>query len=592
MWRRMTRAYRELPAGSRAFVAISTLLLTAGLAQLFLGAIMVGITGDEPTHFSRTQGWLEFGWYLPPDFLPGGEPTAAMGGPATLYSPYVYGPAFSFLAHFANTLLGNESIHSISDSASAWTIRHLTSAFLGGVAVVAVAVSVRALTESRRFALWSAVCLLAIPIWTGMSMFNPKDIPAATGYTLVTVALVLALSPTPASGRWVRPTTVAVMLASGVYLGAGTRLALWLPLLVSILTFALLVSLRWRLVSSKPDRMILFGVAVGAVVGMIMTVVVYPEAFSHPRSLLTHSLSDSSGYDWQGVTLTAGELLDETPPVWYLPAWLFASTPLLIFLLAMGGTLSALWGLVKGAFGKASTRARLAAVLTRPELPVLLVLQQALLLSVGAMVLGSTMYSGLRQHIYIVPALAILTGYGAWRLWKFLETFRPVSSHFRWIITPILLLALIIPMLEQTMLFPYNYTYINPVAGIGGVSDRWETEYQWASAREALSRLPASADPKCSAWLVNSSDPTAAVSSVDCATYGLLAPYIGAQTAPTKTPGDFVWMIGRKRSGTQPPSYCEEWDEVTRWLRGERVVMSYVLRCDRAKYEKVNADAP
>ena len=57
--------------------------------------------------------------------------------------------------------------------------------------------------------------------------------------------------------------------------------------------------------------------------------------------------------------------------------------------------------------------------------------------------------------------------------------------------------ALLIPMFEQTLLFPYNYIYVNPIAGLGGVNGRWETDFWGASSREALSKLPPSAAPYC-----------------------------------------------------------------------------------------------
>ena len=34
------------------------------------------------------------------------------------------------------------------------------------------------------------------------------------------------------------------------------------------------------------------------------------------------------------------------------------------------------------------------------------------------------------------------------------------------------------------------------------------------------------------------------------------------------------------RGGGRPPPACEERDNVTRMLRGERLVMAYVLSCD------------
>ena len=52
----------------------------------------------------------------------------------------------------------------------------------------------------------------------------------------------------------------------------------------------------------------------------------------------------------------------------------------------------------------------------------------------------------------------------------------------------------------------------------------------------------------------------------------------------TSAPGGEAWVVGRMRSGGRPPPACEERDNVTRMLRGERLVMAYVLSCDFAPH--------
>ncbi len=127
------------------------------------------------------------------------EPDLADGRPDpndAAATPYVYGPAFEAVAHVANFLAGNEPLDEISHSAGAYAVRHITVALLALLVVATVGAAVSLLTRSPRFGIWAAAGLLAVPEWTGQGFFNPKDIPTATGYTLVTVAMVLAL-------RWV-----------------------------------------------------------------------------------------------------------------------------------------------------------------------------------------------------------------------------------------------------------------------------------------------------------------------------------------------------------------------------------------------------
>ena len=60
----------------------------------------------------------------------------------------------------------------------------------GLLGVFAVGAIGRRLLGSWAWGLVAAATLMAIPMWPGLSMFDIKDVPAATGYTLVTWALV------------------------------------------------------------------------------------------------------------------------------------------------------------------------------------------------------------------------------------------------------------------------------------------------------------------------------------------------------------------------------------------------------------------
>ena len=97
----MIRVDRERPllrnaggvrsSGGVLILATAIVVLLAGIAQVIVGAISIGVTLDEPTHVARLQGLIGEGWYVPPVFLtdtgPGSVPEA---------SPYVYGPAYSW----------------------------------------------------------------------------------------------------------------------------------------------------------------------------------------------------------------------------------------------------------------------------------------------------------------------------------------------------------------------------------------------------------------------------------------------------------------------------------------------------------------
>jgi len=559
MIRRALRTFREIDP--IAIAAIFVLVLGAG--QLVAGALSTGVTIDEPIETEETQSWIDDGWYLPGYLLVDGKPDPSN----ELASPYVYGPVFGATAHLANLVLGNESSGEISSSAASYDVRHLLTALLAAIAVGAVGLAVWRLTGSLRFALWAAAGLLAVPAWTGHGFFNPKDIPGGCGYTLVTVALLLALAETTRARppAW-RRLGIAALLAGGTFIGAGTRLTLLVPLLLSLLAYAALRLAQRQLGRVDTGRSVDVAVAAGAIVGFGSIAAIYPKAASSPFSLLTKSVSGSSGYPWHGFTLTAGRLLSEHPPWYYLPAWIGGSYPVLLGALAILGALAGVRSLLR-----ARGRAWRGALWRRPDLGLVLVLQQALLLPVGAVVIGAVMYDGIRQHLYVLPAIAILAGLGAHRFWTWTGTRERVSG-WRAAAAALLLAALLVPTVEQTVLFPYNYAYVNPIAGIGGVNGRWETDYWFASGPEAGSHIPSGVEAGC--LLEYPSWPCDEDQRAE------IAEQQGTDVASKwRNAHSGSWLILRRHDGNAPPAGCGEAGDVTRWLRGEDVIMSYVLRC-------------
>ena len=270
----------EPPLGLVLAAAALTLLVVAG--ETVLGALEVGLYVDDYVHVSRFQEWLEHGWYVPSygaSAVPlGGEPQ-----PGTLSSPFVYGPAFSALAHLVNVALGNEAMNEISTAAEAYQVRHLVVALLGLATVACAGVAVRVLTRDLLAAIWGAAALLAIPVWAGQAMFNIKDIPVASGYTFVTVGLVLGL----ASARrdsWPSPRrllAVSALVGFGVMIGVGTRSAMWVPFAASLSAFA---ALSWLVLRSRADVLrSLAAPGVGFLVGLTVVALLHPSP-PRPRS--------------------------------------------------------------------------------------------------------------------------------------------------------------------------------------------------------------------------------------------------------------------------------------------------------------------
>lgn len=575
----MLAGARRLIGDWDALSAVAVVVLAVGAGQLVGGAFAFGLSFDEPIHQDRTIGWVEDGWYIPPYWLEDGEPD-----PETSYStPWVYGPATAVISHAANIVVGNEGRGQVASSAASYHVRHLVVAAIGALAVAAVGAAVWLLTRSRALGLWGAAAMLAVPRFTGHAFFNLKDIPAASGYTLVTVGLLFALledADRPTSRR--RQVGIGATVAGGVLIGAGTRMSLWLPLVVAMLTYAALRVARTRLGGIARDRGTDIAVGAGALAGFLAIAALYPNVARTPITLLVESVSGSAGYSYSGHILTAGQLVSEHPPIWYLPAWIGVTYPLLLGALALLGAGGGLWALA---------RAR-GAAWGRSELGLILVLQQAVMLPVAVLLNGGLMYNGLRQHLYVLPALTILAGVGAWWLLRWAKSHRSARVYTP-ISVAVLCLALIVPMAAQSLLFPYNYTYFNPVAAVtGGVEDNWETDYWWGSKAEAYKRVPLNVPLRCSPDL-KTRNPDDEIEYEECGgdRIEIVADERGTNVAEGALDGPpAVWVLGRKREGNGPPDYCEDAGNITRWLWGETVTISYVLRCDPRRVPPLDSD--
>ena len=161
-------------------------LLLAGVIVIIAAVLMVaggsrvGATWDERIHALMTETYFATGWYASPDWLVDGGLD-----PFTGKWPYfVYAPVASLIAHGAAVMTGNESWGGFSDSASAHAARHLGTAFIAFLGIVAAGLIGRLITRSWRWALVGSALLASTPMWVGHGMFNVKDLPVGTGYTI------------------------------------------------------------------------------------------------------------------------------------------------------------------------------------------------------------------------------------------------------------------------------------------------------------------------------------------------------------------------------------------------------------------------
>jgi hypothetical protein len=538
-------------------LAVAALVLLTNVVVLFLGTAAVGASWDEPIHVDRLRGYQATGWYLPERQLDGAEPAEGARGVG------VYAPVAALLAHGTSVLLGSEDVGEVSATAEAYADRHVAVALLGVVGLVAVALAVRIIVGSWRWGMLAAAVLSALPAWTGHAMFNIKDVPVATGYTLVTCgALALASSRVVSSRR--RQVVAAVTLAAGTTLSMGTRPGMAVAVgatVVVALALGAWDDVRAGVRRGSLPRVVVAAVGLGAAYAVLLAV--YPALFSRP-DLLAGAVVDSGEYPWEGLILTAGELVAMPPPPSYLPLWFLAQTPLVVLAFAVLGLAAPVWLLGRRA-------ARADAAERGLGIGLGLVAVQALLLPLAAVVTSAVLYDATRQVLFVQPALAAAATGAVWLV------ARRLGDRPRWstVLFVVVVAGIVVPTVTQARLFPYNYTWFNAAAATRPIDGNWMTEYWRVSSRELVENTPEGGVASCRPW-------EAARPLAPCELVPQFTPYWADRgvttTAPPLAPDEY-YLVQVNRFGTTVPEGCTAVHEVTRPLFGQDVLMSAVSRC-------------
>lgn len=541
-----------------ALVWASRAVVLAAVVMGVLGALRTGISWDEPYHVMRLRNWFDHDWFALDWAFAGDGPTGTETNTA------VYGPVAMLLLHGLAALLGVEGWNEVSTSPAAYDVRHLGVLLIGLAGTAAAATLTRILLGSWRWALVTAATLLALPMWTGHLMFNIKDVPVATGYTVTTLALVAMVAPVQGH-RALR----VLGLTAGIVLMVGTRPAMASAVLVGLVVLAAGVLTAGRFGNA---RTALVEAGAGVVLAAGALLALYPGLFAHPGHLLQSAEQSASFRDGRNAAYG------------YIPFFVGAQTPLLLLGFFALGTAAAL------SFVRRRWRTD-----TAQSTRIVLVGAQLLVLPLVAILKHSDLYNGLRQLLFAAPAWAVLATLGLARALTWARSRPPGRAR---LVGGVALAALVLPVLDQLTLFPYQYTYYNAALDLTGAhvpSDYWRT-----SVPELLPRIPTDGQVVCGptrssrlgavagSRAVGSTPPDQLLagryssdSSVDCRT-DPLGPLSSAWSAlhrpitDTLPHEEFYALIDRDH---QVPANCTRLDAVTRTRHLRTVAMTYLARC-------------
>lgn len=514
------------------------LILIGNIFLIFQGSQRIGISVDEPTHVINTQRFLETG----------------------KYSSAVYGPATGLFLHLFSTLIGVENWGTLLFTEDAYYARHLGLAIISILGIISTFLITQNLFHSFWISFYSVIFLTSIPLWTGHSMFNIKDIPVATGFTLFTLGLVILLNSKLTFLFRVFFAILSIFL--GIYLAIGTRPGIWpvFAFMIILLIFLILLYLK-KLIK---NNLYYFSVLFSLFSGLVITFNYFFNDNSTKNILA--SVRRSTSFPWYNSTLVNGVDVPAGSSRAYILNFLITQIPIYILILFLLGLFLSLKSIQH--FSRNNEY-------VLKKLSIFFVLTQAFVIPFGIIIFNFNIYNGIRQILFILPPISIISAIG------FVFLLRLVNSKKSLLISflSISLIYILSLFLTQLRLFPFNYVFYNSSVSIKPIDNRWETDYWITSYREAITKMPALAPIFCS--YENRGFLKIEDVGQPCDRFNIHNQRFSS--LPNNSMNSrWYWSVRTKNSltsiGTET-QFCEVFDRVKRNLHGQDITMLVIYVC-------------
>jgi tetratricopeptide (TPR) repeat protein len=356
-----------------------------------------------------------------------------------------------------------------------YLIRHFTGALFFWLLLLFSGMLARSLTGSYTVSIITVFSLLLMPRIFGQAFGNLKDIPFAAGYVAGIFMIVQFFKEIPRP-RWRTAILLGLAIAFTVSVRAGGFI------LFAYLALGLFMFLFWKpfylkVVSTKPVLVRLLGqgaviVFIGYFAGLLFWPYALQDVFTHPLE----SLQVMEHYKVSIRQIFEGELIWSSMLPWnYLPKWILISTPEFVLLGFLLFLVSAIYYLIQ----KNNT--------TGNQFFIGFLLLTFLFPLVYVVAIDSNLYSGIRQMMFTLPLLGILSAIG------FMNIVKWISEKNRKLVYPfvgIFVLLALLPLKHQAETFPVDYVYFNSISG--GNKNAWsnyEYDYYFHGIKEPAEYL-------------------------------------------------------------------------------------------------------
>lgn len=429
-------------------------LIVAGLLLAFL-APKAAVNVDEMLHYPHAKQVVN--WYFT-----GGKDASCLDTPVTNLK--YYGQSVDNFTALINRVFSIEN---------EFLTRHFTGAFFFWLLLFFSGLLGKELTNSYWTSALVVLSLLLTPRLFGQAFGNLKDIPFATGYVAGILYIIRILKTFPKqSWRNVIYLALAIAFTISVRVG-GLILFAYLGLGIVSLLIVKPFLLKY-IVSTKSCIVRLTGQSLTiVVVGYFLGLLFWPFAL---QDVVRHPLESLSMMEHYAVSIKQifnGEVFWSTElPPGYLIRWMWISTPEFILV------------------GQIYFIAFLTYKFTKPGEQLFLELFALFTLVfpvVYVIAIGSNLYSGIRQMLFVVPVMIILSVLGFQNMIGIWKTWQKKLPYF------LLFFGLmILPLVHQAKTFPVDYVYFNWISG--GNKKAWsnyEYDYYFHGMKKATDDLVA-----------------------------------------------------------------------------------------------------
>jgi hypothetical protein len=354
--------------------------------------------------------------------------------------------------------------------------RHYTGALFFWLLLLFTGILSQRLTGSWLISVFCVLSLVFMPRLSGQAFGNLKDIPFAAGYIAGLAGIVQFLKELP-HPRWKTTLFLGLAIAFTVSIRAGgyILLAYFGPALLLYLGFN--SAYLKQIISSKIIwKRLLLQVITIFLLGWFAGILFWPYALQNVIEHPLESLRMMEHYQVSIRQVFEGRMLWSTELPWYyLLKWIFISTPLFV----MTGFFLFLWFF----FRKIKLRKQVTPqicfegfILFAIAFPVFYVIA-----------IGSNLYSGVRQMLFIFPPMALLA---VWGVYQWIRTAEKRNRKTACGLLVLFFLILVWPVKHQATTFPVDYVYFNALAG--GNKKAWgnyEYDYYFHAVKEPVDRL-------------------------------------------------------------------------------------------------------